>query len=150
MAELTKIFTGMEQGPEKIDTNFNSLNIRLTDNTNYVEKEFTVPASAYLASSTLYFKRLGKIVMVHGKLSVIKLGARTTAFVVPDGFKPDGITMLSCIWPSISYDGEYVGLYTNGSGVQIELNSQTLHLASSGDNTIQGYAMWMTNDDFPN
>lgn len=38
MAELTKIFTGMEKGPEAIDTNFTTLNAKSVDPGNYYTK----------------------------------------------------------------------------------------------------------------
>ena len=60
MAELTKIFTGMEKGPEAIQSNFDLMNAQYTADTGWVK------VALENATGDVFIRKIGKHVMMRG------------------------------------------------------------------------------------
>lgn len=84
MAELTKIFTGMEKGPEAIQANFDLMNAKLVD-TGWVK------VALENATGDVFIRKIGKHVMMRGSFKTT-VGSSVTNQLslvnsLPDEFK---------------------------------------------------------------
>lgn len=89
MADLTKIFTGMDKGPEAIMDNFNKLNINWTDWSN----EGIVFQNGFQNYQTFYrYAQIGNAKLIELKVSVTlssaPAGNSAIAFQVPSSIAP--------------------------------------------------------------
>lgn len=98
MAELTKIFTGMELGPEKIDANFKAV----TDNIKAVEIKDTgwinLPIQASGWGGWLKVRKRGPEVRFNGELHPAPAEASNlTISTLPAGFTTVGFNVASAV-----------------------------------------------------
>lgn len=143
MAELTKIFTGMEKGPEQIDANFKNL----YNGNNYTSIEQSIAnventGKEYLTSAHVQYRRVGKLVIFDSVLNFSKVTTVVESFfAIPSGFTvatASNAVALTIGKSTIAYSGQAIA---TGDG-HIKLSS-----SATGNVYISG--VWMTDDDFP-
>ena len=85
MAELTKIFTGMEKGPEAIQSNFDLMNAQYTADTGWVK------VALENATGDVFIRKIGKHVMMRGSFKTTVTSSVTNQLAhvdsLPDEFK---------------------------------------------------------------
>lgn len=150
MASLTKIFTGMESGPEKIDGNMQALNAELIAATTMTQKHETMiklPSSSFIKSGEVTFTRVGPLVIMSAAISFSAAAQWQTLIPtanIPNGYGWSDVGFASGVLFSNSVGGANAFLYSNGSGLQVITNS-----ATSSPQDVQGFLAWPTNDDMP-
>lgn len=137
MADLTKIYRGMQNGAETINNNFNKLNAA---SVTFGRTSQSPWATSYFSSGQLNFTRIGSLVFIMGWANTNSIPAGTTpASPVPNGFKPK------------SSLGAVRGLTTEGHKYEIGTDGNlTFKTAITAGNSFTPMtACFITDDDFP-
>lgn len=137
MADLTKIYRGMQNGAETINNNFNKLNAA---SVTFGRTSQAPWATSYFSSGQLNFTRIGSLVFIMGWANTNSIPAGTTpASPVPSGFKPKaslGAVRL------VTTEGHKYELGTDGN-----LTFKTV--ITAGNSFTPMTACFITDDDFP-
>ena len=141
MAELTKIFTGMEQGPEKIDANFTKLNASQIQDTGWKKLAITN------ATGNLFIRRKGIDVWISGTIATKteSVPAKSVALCsIPVGYQvdrtDDRYRFMSAFSPT--KDARY-RFQNRGTDIKMLYS-----LVAADEYAINWH--WTTLDDFPN
>lgn len=146
---LTKIFTGMEKGPEAIDDNFNRLNFY------HLNPSITTKDSGWwevtLKNSTgnMYIRRTGSNVMASGLFkptAFATLSNPLELFSIPSGFTPDisKFKFYNAVSGAIE---SQLRLSIGSDGMEVRM----IFSPTDADKAEwQANFSWTTNDDFPN
>lgn len=148
MAGITKIFTGMEGGPEAIDKNFGLLNAETTKALGAKSVEVTVKPSSAFSSGKVTLSRIGNIVFLTANVQIAASNISGTVIEgsrIPAGYKPSNIMQLT---------GSGVGLshITESFIVKYSASADALQMVVSKDNSTgaaQLSVVYQTNDDLP-
>lgn len=148
MATWTKIEDGMKQGGTAIQAALEAVNTDATTGaqaTKVYRASATVPATSFSDAGTLYFERIGNLVMCFGILSFSASAQWKTVLQgasFPNGFKYHDAPQASSIWGSISYSGQFAYLYINDAGLQVITSGTSV-------GQVEGSLAYFTTDDFP-
>ena len=148
MATLTKIFTGMESGPENIDDNFGNLNAELA--TGGPTATATVQINNEKVTGNAVFSRQGGLVVVNSYLSKIAGydGMIIADSDIPAGFSNSRGTSAACdvVSDSHAYLGSQVKLQVGGIRLKTTNELNTSNTTDSGSWSF----VYPTDDDVPN
>ena len=143
MAELTKIFTGMEQGPEAIDANFTTLNNSTIKDSGWRQVSLTN------STGTVYIRRIGSNVITSGLFKptgLATLSKTLDLFSIPSGFRPD-VT-------KFKFYKAVAGAFDDPLRINLKADGSAVVMISTPANADKGEWQagfsWTTNDDFPN
>lgn len=142
MANLTKIFTGMEKGPEAIDDNFNSVESDISASKSSNPVTLSVNSGVTISSdSPLRVWRIGNTVFLGG---ATQTGPATGSSLttIPSGYRPDEKV------------GFMAGVQVNpivGAFFQVQTDGTVSCVYNTNRNALTFYdgITWQTNDDFP-
>lgn len=148
MAGLTKIFTGMEGGPEAIEKNFGLLNAETTKALGAKSVDVTVTPNSAFSSGKVTLSRIGNIVFLTANVNIATTNITGTVIEgsrIPAGYKPSSIMQLT---------GNGVGLshITELFPVKYSSSEAALQMIISKDNSTgaaQLAVVYQTNDDLP-
>ena len=100
MAELTKIFTGMEKGPEAIQSNFDLMNAQYTADTGWVK------VALENATGDVFIRKIGKHVMMRGSFKTTLTSSVTNQLALVDSL-PDEFKSTTAYSPIIELAGPW-------------------------------------------
>lgn len=143
---LTKIFTGMEKGPEAIDANFGAMNADLNNN-KFLKTDIRTMVTEGVTQSTspLKYWREGNTVHLQGS-GIFPVGNNTSTpkwWSIPVGFRPSEDQIVTVM--SQSNIATVVVLKFRSDGL-----SYVIYNKESANMTCLTTISWYTNDDFPN
>lgn len=148
MAQQTKIFTGMEGGPEAIEKNFGLLNAETTKAVGSKTVDLNVTASTAFSSGKVTLSRIGNVVFLTANVDIASVNITGTVIEVsriPYGYKPSRITQLTGMGVGLSHISESFAFKYSAS-------EAALKMVISKDNSTgmaQLAVVYQTNDDFP-
>lgn len=145
MATLTKIFTGMESGPETIDANFGSLNAELATGGPTASTKVTIDNGG--TKGYITFSRQGSLVTGNGNFDAMKIGNGNFIEVanIPVGYRNTRNAPFGCVVASTSHATPSSQI-RNGSDGGFNLTSFNGVTSDSGQFSFS----YPTDDDFPN
>lgn len=134
MATLTKIFTGMEKGPEAIQGNFDALNRGKVDNVNVLEKQIT--NNGWVINGGIILRRSGKVCTVFFNGQAGKdINRNSDVFLqFPAGFTPTN---------------RYVYRTQDGKTININPSGVTTDTKFPANDYLVFEFWYLTNDDMP-
>lgn len=148
MAGLTKIFTGMEGGPEAIDKNFGLLNAETTKATSSKIVDLNVTPSTAFSSGKVGLSRIGNVVFLSASVQIATVNITGTVIEgsrIPYGYKPSRISQLTGIGVGLSH-------ITESFTFKYSASEDALQMVVSKDNSTgaaQLTVVYQTNDDLP-
>lgn len=150
MADLQKIFTGMENGPETIQNNFDAVQQSIAANSAATQStavtginESSIIDQAGVTSAAGYILRIGKVVYfsLYGVAGSPKAGTDTQSlYALPNGYKPAYFANQFSISWSQSASVNTQRAYVDGD-MTVKWRMAAGNAYCSGS--------WVTNDDFP-
>lgn len=137
---LTKIFTGMEKGPEAINTNDQALSGAIPRDSGWKQ------VSLQNATGSVFLRRVGSFVFFKGTIKPTidsSLANAHPLMNIPTGFLPES-----------GYD--FFAVFAGGTGEPMRLqngNGKSLNMIYTPqyakESDFQAQIYWSTNDDFP-
>ncbi len=153
MMELEKIYRGMENGAETIQSNFSTIEKKVEENivdidknTKLFTKSLLITDNPYYSEGRFTFKRIGQVVTLSIIITLKGKAEWQTILpkdAFPNGFLPIANADIAGPLSSNSHVGSFANIYMNNAGLRIITNG------SLNSDQLQGSYTYITDQKFP-